>query len=99
MKYAKEVIDLLAAYPGREFRMIQIVRHVGDGTPRTPTERDRLRKGIRRVIDSLEEQGVVVRVTEAAARGCHHAYTWKVGHGALGKWDAKCDNTGRTIAS
>ena len=36
MKYAHEVIDLLAAYPGREFRMAEILRHVSRGMPLAP---------------------------------------------------------------
>ena len=55
MKYASEVIDLLAAYPNRAFKMIQIVRHVADGHPESPKEWERVRKGVRRVLDSLEE--------------------------------------------
>lgn len=95
MKYAKEVMDLMAAYPGRGFRMTQIVNHVGKGRPKSLTDRDRLRKGVSRVLESLEEQGVVVKCSGKVERGSHFMYSWKVGHGVVGKWDAKCDNTSK----
>lgn len=78
MKYAKEVIDLLAAYPGRRFRMIHIVRHVAGGQPGDVGERERIRKGVRRVLEELEEQGHVMR-HRADRLGTFCTYAWKSG--------------------
>lgn len=78
MKYAKEVIDLLAAYPGRRFRMIHIVRHVAGGQPADVGQRERIRKGVRRVLEDLETHGHVAR--ERADRlGTFCTYAWKSG--------------------
>jgi len=49
MKYAREVIDLLAAYPDHSFRMNHIVRHVSRAVPQSPKRRETLRKGVGRV--------------------------------------------------
>lgn len=59
MKYASEVIDLLAAYPGKEFRMAQIVRHVTKGRAVSPVRRHAIRKGVSRVLHELHDSGQV----------------------------------------
>lgn len=61
MKYAHEVIDLLAAYPGRPFRMAEILRHVSRGLPLTPASQEAMRRGARRVLDHLQDAGHVQR--------------------------------------
>lgn len=61
MKYAKEVIDLLAAYPGREFRMAEIIRHVCRGRRLSSRETEAIRKAVRRVLAALEESGQLWR--------------------------------------
>jgi hypothetical protein len=98
LKYAKEVIDLLAAYPGRGFKMIQIVRHVADGHPRDPKEWERIRKGVRRVLDSLEESGQVECQQSDAHTGGFALYIWKPGHEVLVNRDLIRDNTGSRVA-
>jgi hypothetical protein len=78
VKYAKEVIDLLAAYPGRRFRMIHIVRHVAGGQPGDMGERERIRKGVRRVLEDLESHGQITR-QRADRLGTFCTYAWKSG--------------------
>lgn len=79
MKYAHEVIDLLAAYPGREFRMAEILRHVSRGMPVASAAREAMRRGTRRVLEHLLDAGHVQRCggnTKSAA------YAWsELGHG------------------
>lgn len=74
MKYAKEVIDLLAAYPGREFRMIQIVRHVTRARVISPNQRNAVRIGIFRVLEQLRESGQVEQKKGAATSA---TYAWR----------------------
>ncbi|WP_394064520.1 hypothetical protein [Alcaligenes sp. WGS1538] len=88
MKYASEVIELLAAYPGREFRMIHIVRYVANGQPVCAQERDRLRKGVKRVLESLAESGQV-KMIHAEKKGAFSKYQWKVGHEHFENWEGK----------
>ncbi|MBV6304923.1 hypothetical protein KVP10_08485 [Candidimonas humi] len=98
MKYAAEVIGLLAEFPGREFRIIQIVRHVLGGHPRTPYQWERVRKGVRRVLSTLEDSGQIQKIT-AAGNGSHAAYCWKPGHLVVENRDRNRDNKGSTVAS
>lgn len=77
MKYASEVIDLLGPYPGRQFRMAEIVRYVD---PRAQgAQRQRIRNGVLRVLQSLEEHGQI-ECQPAATRGGFATYAWKVPH-------------------
>lgn len=99
MKYAREVIELLAAYPGREFRMIQIVRHVAAGQPASTGEWERIRKGVRRVLGSLESSGQVSSNTQHDRSGGYSLYCWKPGHEVLSSRDRIRDNIGSRIAS
>lgn len=96
MKYAREVIELIGAHPGREFRMAQIVQYV---SPRAAgSDRQRVRNGVLRVLGSLIENGSV-EVQPAARRGGFATYAWrKVPHGVSQKCHAKCHNIGGVIA-
>lgn len=78
--YAREVIGLMAAFPGREWRMAHIVNHVARGTPQSKQLRNRYRQGIRRVLQALADSGVV-RVIPAK-RGSPVLYVWL---------DSECD--------
>ncbi len=74
MKYAHEVIDLMGCYPGREFRMADILRHVSRGMALSASAHTAMRRGVLRVLDQLIESGQVVRTggsTKAAL------YSWR----------------------
>lgn len=73
MKYAAEVIDLLAAYPGREFRMAEIVRHVARGRELSGRERNSVRQAVGRVLVTLEESGHANRTVLAQKS---YMYIW-----------------------
>ena len=75
MKYASEVIGLLGAHPGREFRMAQIIRHVTKGAAVAPANRQAIRVGVRRVLDSLIETGQVTHIKESDTSS---VYVWQV---------------------
>ncbi|URW84477.1 hypothetical protein NBV64_09065 [Alcaligenes sp. DN25] len=92
MKYASEVIGLLGAHPGRAFKMIQIVRHVADRHPGSPKEWERVRKGVRRVLDSLEESGQVSSTRIGVMNGGSALYQWKPGHELMANRDVNRDN-------
>lgn len=90
MKYASEVIDLMECYPGREFRMAQIVNYVSPGA--VGAGRQRVRNGVARVLSFLHESGQV-EVTPSERRGSGAAYSWrKVPHAVDAKCHAKCHN-------
>ncbi len=97
MKYAKEVMDLMGPYPGRHFRMADIVRYVAPQA--MGAGRQRVRNGVLRVLESLAESGHVV-VAPAAYRGGFATYAWrKVPHEVSQKCHEKCHNSLRTVAS
>lgn len=58
MMYAREVISLLGAYPHRSFAMRHIVNHIHQGAD--GRQRQRIRVGVLRVLQSLTESGLVV---------------------------------------
>lgn len=79
MKFAKEIIGLMAAYPGRDFKMIELVRHVTGARDLAPRERDRERKAVIRVLAQLKEAGHIVRrPTRSDVRNAL-CYRWKSG--------------------
>lgn len=76
MKYAKEVIDLMAAYPGRRFKMKQIINYVD---PRADTrQRAVLRTGVWRVLVALEECGTISSNRDDVSARIYVEYWWPV---------------------
>lgn len=75
MKYASEVIDLLAAYPGRQFKVRHIVRFVAPNS--TPKQRASIRVGIQRVLNALEDSGQIESSRGQVANGADAEYWWK----------------------
>lgn len=80
MRYAREVMDLMAPFPGRSWRIAEIVNHVARGRPASKQQRERYRKGVRRVLESLIEMGCVER--EPAQNGGTTRYRWR--HAPIG---------------
>ncbi len=84
-RYAREVIDLLAALPGREWRMHEIVRHVSRARHTGKQERERIRKGVRRALQALIEVHVVQY--KPTRSGGATLYRWKVSQKRAAMWD------------
>ena len=74
MKYASEVIGLLAAHPSRKFRMANVVNHIDRNAQ--GAARLRIRVGALRVLRALEEHGKI-EVCEPESRGGTALYQWK----------------------
>ena len=74
MKYAKEVIELMAAYPGRPFVMRHLVRFCKPDAGRV--EKLALQRSIHRVMMALQATGVVV-VTKPEKFGGQNRYHLK----------------------
>ncbi len=93
MKFAREVIDLMAAYPGREFRMAEILRHVARGRVLQVHERNAARQAVLRVLNQLIDGG---QITKQASTEKSAYYTWgcrSLRHGHAPICDARCDNS------
>ena len=74
MKYAAEIISLMGAYPGRDWRMQDLVRHVAPVA--SPERRHSVRRSVFRVLVSLEDASVVMRLP-SRSRGGYSTYRWK----------------------
>lgn len=75
MKYAAEIMSLMAAYPGRQFRMRQLVASIV-GNKADDREKKQVRMGVWRVLKLLEESGHIV-VEAQEGRGASAQYAWK----------------------
>ena len=75
MKYAREVIDLMAAFPGRQFRMRQVVRYANGGASLDKQATNAVRKAVGRVLDQLITTGSITVVRGHRGQAC--IYTWK----------------------
>jgi hypothetical protein len=75
MQYARDLIDLMAAYPGRSFRMGDLVNYCGGGRATTKEKRGSVREGIRRVLAELHATGSVI-ITRESPRAWPR-YTWR----------------------
>lgn len=80
MKYAEEVIELMGCYPGREFRMGQILQYMNRGSVLSRRRRQAMRNGVLRVLKELEAIGAVRRVKEGET-SAH--YVWLARHGVV----------------
>ncbi|MGB3818056.1 MAG: hypothetical protein ACWGIK_14390 [Achromobacter pulmonis] len=81
MKYATEVLDLMAAAPGRPWRMAELVRGASGARDLTRRERNAMRQAILRVLETLHEGGQVARIEHARNS---LSYVWSdVRHGGI----------------
>lgn len=76
MKYAGEVIDLMAAYPERQFKMLELVRHVTRARALTEREKAAVRKAVGRVLAELDTAGSVA-IEKPDVRGRYASYSWR----------------------
>lgn len=76
MKYAEEVISLISAYPGRDFKIKTIINYVCP-EPKNLAEMRAVRKGVFRVLAELANTGSVLVKPPSARRGGYALYQWK----------------------
>jgi hypothetical protein len=77
MKYARELMELMAAYPGREWKMAQLVRHCTAARVMTIKETRANRKAVLRALEALAVTGAVLVRPPSAARGGYAHYRWR----------------------
>lgn len=65
MKYAKEVMELMSAYPEREFKMQSLVFYIKPNA--SLKERRTIGRGVRRALDYLRELGKVQKIEKNLA--------------------------------
>lgn len=77
MQHAKEVIELMAAFPGRDFRIKEILSYASRGRELSQRERHAMRISVSRALQALSEAGSVLVRPPRAARGGFAHYRWK----------------------
>ncbi len=92
MKYAREILGLMRPYPGREYRMAQLVREVSRGRAISQKERNSVREGVRRVLDHLIDTGHVVKIKDGET-SAFYAWRGSLPHGVDDSCHANCHNT------
>lgn len=85
MKLADRIIDLMAPFPGRPFRMHEIVKYINPRASQQ-AEKDAIRKQVLRVLVELQECGNI-KIHPASTRGGSNLYCW----GAHGLRNSKSD--------
>lgn len=74
MKYAKEIIELMAPYPGRQFKMAHLVREATRGRELTAEQRGAARQSVLRAVNALILNGSVKKESIAVKSA---SYEWK----------------------
>lgn len=77
MLYATEIIELMAAFPGRDFKMAHVVNYVIDGKEINLREKRAVRKAVIRAITALSSTGCVLIRPPRASRGGYANYRWR----------------------
>lgn len=83
MKYASQLLEIMAAYPGRPFRMMELVNYIA-GNHAEHREKQQVRKGVWRVLQLLEASGHI-DIEAQEGRGAAARYVWKASDRGLGK--------------
>ncbi len=75
MKYSKEIIELMSAYPGREFKILNLKRYIKSVTENC-AKSDSIRSAIRNVLYKLRDAGVI-EIKVNVKNGGGSVYIWK----------------------
>ncbi|AZR96179.1 hypothetical protein BBB39_13075 [Bordetella trematum] len=84
-------MDLMGAYPGRSFRVVELVRHVTKGRELSSREREAARKAVRRVLAAMVENGTAHLASSAEMQGGYDEYS--MSH----KWDMTSEKVGQKV--
>ncbi|MGJ7512357.1 hypothetical protein [Variovorax sp. GT1P44] len=80
MKFASDVIDLMAAFPGRDFRIGDVISYVRNGRELTDKQERAMREAVVRVLKALEESGSVIVVRPFTNQRGWAYYRWQMTH-------------------
>jgi hypothetical protein len=85
LKFYNDIEELLRPYPGRWFKMAQIIRYVAHGRSIDRKERHAIKVGVLRVLDVMREIRAI-EIRPSVRRGCSAFYRWKVAHEEVAEW-------------
>jgi hypothetical protein len=77
MLYVREIMDLMGAYPGRDFKMVEIVNYVTGDRDTDVRKKRAIRKGALRAIEALQSTGCLLVRPPRASRGGYAHYRWR----------------------
>jgi hypothetical protein len=72
----REIVELMGAFPGREFRMVHILRYVTDKKTLDERAKRASRQAALRALASLSRAGLVRVRPPKASRGGYASYRW-----------------------
>lgn len=75
--YAREVIELMSAYPGRDFKMVHVYRYVAGDRVLDLKGRRAMREALLRCMKALGESGSVLIRPPHVRRGGYALYQWR----------------------
>lgn len=80
MLYVPEIIDLMAAFPGRDFRIGDVINYVRNGRELSDKQTRAMREAVVRALHALSEAGSVsiVRPWTNQRGWCY--YRWQMTH-------------------
>jgi hypothetical protein len=81
LKFASEVIELMGAFPGRDFRIGDVISYVRNGRELTDKQARAMREAVARVLAALEESGSIIVVRPFTNQRGWAYYRWKMTHG------------------
>ena len=77
MLYVREVIELMGAFPGRDFRIGDVISYVRNGRELTDKQARAMREGVSRALQALSETGTVIVVRPFTNQRGWAYYRWK----------------------
>jgi len=78
-KYSLPLVQLMAALPGREFKMADLVRYLKASSEFSKSSPNTIRAGIAIALKELVEIGVVKVEVSPVGLGGHSMYRWLAG--------------------
>lgn len=75
MKYVKEIIELMAVHPDREWRMSELIRYVCP-SPKSQMLRSAVHVAVWRAVKELEAAGAVI-AQRRRTNGGYATYRWR----------------------
>lgn len=77
MLYARELIEFMGAWPGRDFKMNDLVGYIANGRALELREKRAVRKATLRAVEALAKTGSLIVRPPRASRGGYAHYRWR----------------------
>lgn len=80
MLYVSEIVELMAAFPGRGFRIGDVINYVRNGRELTDKQTRAMREGVARALQALAETGSVAITRPFTNQRGWAYYQWQMTH-------------------